>query len=365
VETELCELKESAGVPGFDAGEAGPLLADLADRYRETAAARDEVGALRRAVEAWPARRAELERELASVQREHAELLDLAGVSVSEEFRRVAGREEERRAYSDELQELRRTANDLSGPDGREIEEQFRSVSVEEASAELAGLRDRARDLEELRVRLRLRLAEVEQQLERLSGPPRTVDIRIEMDRIADEGRDHARAWVVRALAERLAGEAVQEFRCERQPERLRLAGEYLERLSGGRYVAVRPCSGSQPVGPDALEIVGSNGRPISLARLARAGIEQACLAVRLAAAHDRATRQETLPVILDDVPAHLGPDLAPGGVAAVTTLAGTTQVFLLTGRASTAELMRGARGVGRLKVIDIGAEGRQLPLSA
>ncbi|MCH7907250.1 MAG: hypothetical protein IIB26_07455, partial [Chloroflexi bacterium] len=150
VEAGLSEMAEAAGLPEFSAHEAGPVLEQLNEDRENATRTLDRIGRLRRDKETWAARRTAAEREIDGAGRERQELLDLVGAQDEAEFGEIAAREEERRRLSAELEDIRRGSRHLTGPSGREIEEELQGAGPEALAAERDALMARVSRLEEL-----------------------------------------------------------------------------------------------------------------------------------------------------------------------------------------------------------------------
>lgn len=83
----------------------------------------------------------------------------------------------------------------------------------------------------------------------------------------------------------------------DRQPETLREASGYLDRLTQGRYVRVWT-----PLGEHALRVDDAEGHSLPVEALSRGTREQLFLSLRLALVSSYARRGAPLPLVLDDV---------------------------------------------------------------
>ena len=104
--------------------------------------------------------------------------------------------------------------------------------------------------------------------------------------------------WVALALTTTLFDGAKQRYEAERQPQLLRLASRYLQRITDGRYVRV-----IAPLGESRLEVeLAENGRRLPPEALSRGTGEQLYLAMRLALVRIYAKGAVALPLVADDI---------------------------------------------------------------
>lgn len=103
--------------------------------------------------------------------------------------------------------------------------------------------------------------------------------------------------WRTLAVTGRLLQSIRKTYEEERQPETLREASKYLERMTEGRYRRVWT-----PMGEDSLVVDDSKGRPLAIDVLSQGTREQLFLSLRMALANCYARRGASLPMVLDDV---------------------------------------------------------------
>ena len=108
---------------------------------------------------------------------------------------------------------------------------------------------------------------------------------------------DAIHRWRVLAVTGRILEAIRTTYEHERQPETLREASGYLDRLTQGRYRRVWT-----PLGERALRVEDGDGRSLPVELLSRGTREQLFLGLRLALAAYYARRGAPLPLVLDDV---------------------------------------------------------------
>lgn len=103
--------------------------------------------------------------------------------------------------------------------------------------------------------------------------------------------------WQVLAVTSRMLDTIRSAYELDRQPESLKEASTYLERLTRGRYRRVW-----LPLGEGGLRVDGAEGNALGVEFLSRGTREQLFLALRLALVASYGRRGAALPMILDDV---------------------------------------------------------------
>lgn len=118
-----------------------------------------------------------------------------------------------------------------------------------------------------------------------------------DLEAVEQQLRDAAERWRVLSVAAHTLDTVRRTYESQRQPEALREASSYLERLTGGRYVRVWV-----PLGERALRVDDSAGNSLAVEVLSRGTREQLFLSLRLALVGIYARRGVELPLVLDDV---------------------------------------------------------------
>ncbi|MEV1290989.1 AAA family ATPase [Pseudonocardia sp. NPDC049635] len=224
-----------------------------------------------------------------------------------------------------------------------EAHERELGAEQDEVREQLGGLRARRRELEdaegaaELHARAQEELAGVADAAERyLVLHLQREILRRELDAYE---RSHASPLLVRA-------------------------GALLERLTGGRFVALRPPS--EPVsGARTLVAVRADGEELTPPTLSEGTADQVHLALRLAGIEqlqaDRvAAGLPPVPVVLDDVLMTFDDERAPAAIRVLAELAGSAQVLLFTHHEHLVGLARGT-GV-EFAVAELGPPSRIEP---
>jgi uncharacterized protein YhaN len=103
--------------------------------------------------------------------------------------------------------------------------------------------------------------------------------------------------WRALAVTGRLLQSIRRTYEEDRQPETLREASRYLDRMTEGRYRRVWT-----PLGEDVLLVDDAKGKSLAIDLLSQGTREQLFLSLRMALASSYAQRGAALPMVLDDV---------------------------------------------------------------
>lgn len=131
-------------------------------------------------------------------------------------------------------------------------------------------------------------------------------------------------------VAQRLLERAMQRYRQQRQPGIVRAAQAYLEELTAGRYGRLQTdlLDSSRKLGE--ISIVPPAGQPREARYFSRGAREQVYLALRLALA-DELSRDERLPLVLDDVLVNFDRARFESTTEMLARLGGGRQILFLT----------------------------------
>jgi len=283
--------------------------------------------AIRRQLRQLRRRRARLDEAAGQLRRRRRQLFRDAGAEDEREFRRRAvelARVEVLRRDRDALdREITAALGD------RCSQESLRKELAGDAAAGLAARRQQAQttlaavqdDLHQ-RIESRGQLAEQMRVLaEDRKLAQRQLDLAVLQERL-----DRAiRRWQVLAVACRILETIRTTYEHERQPEALREASGYLDRLTGGRYRRVWT-----PLGERSLRVEDAEGRPLAVEQLSRGTREQLFLSLRLALAGSYARRGAPLPLVLDDVLVNFDADRASAAAAVLRDFAQAGQQLLV-----------------------------------
>ena len=291
-------------------------LADAASRQQTTVARRE---AIRRQSRRIRNAVAGYEESIGRLKHRRRQLLIESGVKSEEEFRRRALEYERQVSLRDQRdaidREIEAALASRCSPEAvaRQLDDD-QSAALEQRRAETrqraAAIREKLGGLLEHRGRLR-------EQIDTLACDRRLAEKRLDLAVLETRLRDAVHRWRTQAVACRVLAAIRKTYEQDRQPETLREASGYLERLTGGRYRRVWT-----PLGESSLRIDDAEGRAMSVESLSRGTREQLFLALRLALASAYARRGAPLPLVLDDVLVNFDDDRAKAAVAVLRDFA-------------------------------------------
>lgn len=208
------------------------------------------------------------------------------------------------------------------------FEPQKNARAIEKVRGEIKQLEGSLQGLHERLGRLKLEIQQIEedQSLEALSRKRK---------RLAVELKSASERWA----AARLAGMAIGRVRSrvERhcQPATLKLASDYLERLTLGKYVNVWA-----PLGGKELVIDDDAGTSFHVEHLSSGTREQLFLAVRMAMIREFSDRGLELPMVLDDLLVNFDQERTEAAVETLVDFAeGGRQILFFTCHLHLADL--------------------------
>ena len=141
------------------------------------------------------------------------------------------------------------------------------------------------------------KLGRIKQEILDLENDRRASSLKFERAQLADQLNQSVDRW----LALKACGQTVEKMRSrvERtcQPEILKHASEYLERLTCGKYLNIWT-----PLGQRHLVVDDEKAESLKVEHLSKGTREQVFLAIRLAVMKDFSERGVELPMVLDDV---------------------------------------------------------------
>ena len=322
-------VAQLAGDCGLASGGLQPVaqLRQLAEALGQQQAQIARREAIRRQLRQLRRRRARLDEAAGRLRRRRRQLFRDAGAEDEREFRRRAvelARVEVLRRDRDALdREITAALGD------RCPQESLRKELAGDAAAGLPARRQQAQTAlaavqEELRGRIESR-GQLAEQMRVLAEDRKLAQRQLDLA-VLQERLDRAiRRWQVLAVACRILDTIRTTYEHERQPEALREASGYLDRLTGGRYRRVWT-----PLGERSLRVEDAEGRPLAVEQLSRGTREQLFLSLRLALAGSYARRGAPLPLVLDDVLVNFDADRAAAAAAVLRDFAQAGQQLLV-----------------------------------
>jgi uncharacterized protein YhaN len=344
------ERDEAASAARADALLAGLGIAAPADRARREALIVTVVERLdrsraeqRRAVELdatierLTGRRIPAAGAVAERERELEALLAAIGCRDEDGLRRRAAEADARRARQARARELRERLAGIAGS-----LDAIGPLVAAAVSGDLPALEAEQAELDDELVRLEADEREAFNGIGALDARIRELEAADELglrrqELAGLEGRAGAlaREWAVRAIALRLLEETRARYERERQPDVVRAAESYFERVTDGRYTRI-----VAPPGDATVRVETEGGEVRATEELSRGTAEQLYLALRFGLIEEFGRQAEPLPVVMDDILVNFDAARATRAAAAIAELAERNQVLYFTCHAWTAELL-------------------------
>lgn len=273
--------------------QLGGTLAALRERAGRRDAVRKEYDVLGR-------RLYKLRRLLEQLRSRRRELLRASGVEHEEELRRAQVRwqqltelQTQRGAAEQEIETLltgRYTEAELEPWIGEVSDHVHYETRCADCSATIERASQRADELAR-------RQGELNERIKTLVADRRLPNKQIDLAMTEERLKQAVERWQVLALSWSVLDKLRREYELDRQPETLRLASQFFQRLTKERY-----CRVWTPLGETTLMVTDQQGHALPVEVLSRGTREQLYLALRLALAQSFAKRGMELPLVLDDL---------------------------------------------------------------
>ncbi len=292
----ITQLIAEIGLPPRSARPLDQLQQGLAELAQQQAKLKQREE-LERQIARLARRQAKLSRAAAHLRQRRRLLMRAAGTSDEQEFRRRAHAQA---AAARLLAERTEIAHEVSAAiTGQCSEEQLAQRlaaphDLEQLETQL--IESRRQSSQQLTQAIERR-GEMNQQLRTLVEDRQLPHKRIELGIVEKRLNDALDRWRVLTLCSMVLEAVRAYYEREHQPQALREASAFLQRLTGGRYVRVWT-----PLGEHLLKVDDNQGRSLNVEVLSRGTREQLFLALRLALVSSYARRGARLPLVLDDV---------------------------------------------------------------
>jgi uncharacterized protein YhaN len=274
-------------------------LRALREKLHEQAALVAERQALVRRGKKLAARRQKTRFHGRRLERKILRFLDREGAANAAELRKRA----EDAQRSDQLVGQQETlAMEIAALIGTQVQEEdlthlLRSKTRAELDSAWLDHSSKARELRDKVKAAHEQLGRWEQETQSLVAARETAQARLRLGAVEQQLRDAGKRWQTLAATEHFLAGIRKRYERERQPETLREASGYLERLTAGRYVRVWT-----PLDQHVLRVDDAQGNVLAVDVLSRGTREQLFLSLRLALVRWYARRGIELPLVLDDV---------------------------------------------------------------
>ena len=268
------------------------------------------------------------------------DLLSQAQTDDSEEFRRWARQNLERQNLERQHKEYAASLRAAWGHERNldDLRSAFASTTKEEtddalrrAESVLAELDSRITEQNKERGRL-------QERMQSLSSDEAAAHLRGHREELVEELRALASEWAKFVAARFLLIRARNKYQEERQPDVVRRAATFFQRLTGGRYTKLHVTVGEQEI-----TVVDETGRRKVPEQLSRGTREQLYLALRFGLIQSMGEETERLPVVVDEILVNFDRERARCAAAAFVEISRTNQVLVLTCHQWMVDLFREA----------------------
>ena len=192
---------------------------------------------------------------------------------------------------------------------------------------EIAGMGVQIDQCTDLLANLHEQQGQKKQELQQLLEDPSLDAAKLERNVVRQQLVDAQQRWRVWAVSEYVLQQVRDVYESERQPETLVDAGQWLAKISDGKYTRIWT-----PLDEDALYVDDSSGQTWGVDMLSRGTRESVFICLRLALVNSYIKRGVRLPLILDDVLVNCDSTRAKHGVTMLRDFAAQgTQVFFFT----------------------------------
>lgn len=169
-------------------------------------------------------------------------------------------------------------------------------------------------------------IGQLQSELNQLESSQDQSKLVLERANKMEQVHDGTRNWIRLMIAQDMLQKTVAYYEQERQPAVVRRASEYLQAITGGRYLRIQyPLGSSQPV------IVEAGERQKEITQLSRGLAEQVYLAIRFGYIDEYTETAPSLPVIFDDVLVNFDAERSRQACRAIGELARMHQVLYFT----------------------------------
>lgn len=346
--TKLGAYRTQAAKILLDAGEPSPGndahllqgLDALFARVQQDKDARSAYASLAEALANLDSKLAAQTAELAHARDKRDALYVEAGAADALAFERRREIFERRQGLKRSLEVLQRDLEARLGLGERaeELRNQLATGEVESWKEGIAKLEAETHAIQANRDEINQRLGELKKERLGLEEAADVIAHEHRVQALIEELRQVARAWKVRALAQRMIQDTIKELERTRQPAVLAHATDLFHHVTDGRY----PRLAQHEAGD--LIIEDRHGVRLDAGDLSRGTMEQLYLCLRLGLIREFAHQSVALPLVMDDVFVNFDPERARRVAEAISRFSDDHQVLVFTCHPGTASLLSDVR---------------------
>ena len=271
-------------------------LATVLSEQQQIAERRRDV---QRQLKQWHARYRQAFKGFESANRQRRSLLDQANANNEQELRQMVARQHQLqllRTPRDEVgQQLRSLLGEMWSDEA--ASEEFLAQGTNTPEQKKVRLTERHQALKAELTRLHEERGQLGAEMKAMIADRRLDEAKLELGSVEQQIQAAARRWQILAVTGQLLESVRGIYETTRQPETLREASLYLQRLTQDQYVRIWT-----PIEEKVLRVEDQHGVSLSLDKLSSGTREAVFLSLRLALVAGYARRGAKLPLILDDV---------------------------------------------------------------
>lgn len=241
----------------------------------------------------------EYEQIIAELDKQYLDLFARCGATDRDSFEQRLLASMQREELEEQLQLARLELEEVAEaePDLAIVEDDLIAFDREQCKQSIATLSSEVSDLDRDLRNSHEELGSLRQEIESYRDDSRPAELKFQLNQIDAELAEQLEDWIALQIAKDCVGQMCDDYERNRQPETLRLASDYLGRLTQGRY-----CKIWAPLGEQQLKVIDDYDQVWDPDQLSGGTREQLFVAIRLALVRQFANHGVVLPVILDDL---------------------------------------------------------------
>jgi uncharacterized protein YhaN len=261
-----------------------------------------------------------------------------AGAKDESEFTSQAASFRERRETEERIGRLNFEVG-LMLEDDEDIDEflgYFDGVTESEVEDKRSRLEAEAETIKSEQERLRAEISDAKSELGQLVSRKDLSEMQLELEAQKSALSEKARQWAELVTIRFVLNRAKQQYREKGQPEVIREAVPFFDRITGGAYANILA-----GLDGDTLEVVRSGGAHLDHGELSRGTADQLYLSLRFGYIRNLASSGKVYPVLVDEALVNFDPQRTRAALEGLSELARTHQVVFFTCHPEAVELAR------------------------
>lgn len=214
-------------------------------------------------------------------------------------FKEEAVEEQQKRELAIKRNQMLAQLQSLLQEDEREqvkLEQKIREMDEQQIQFKLNRIQEEYRNILQEIEDQATRLGQMESELRELEQEETLSRMQQEIQEKRANFQQLAKTWSVHALAQALCSSARRIYEEERQPAVLKIASQYLQKITSDRYKQI-----IVPMAKKELVVIDQKGERLDSSQLSQGTMEQLYLSMRFAMMEEYGQTAK-LPVILDDI---------------------------------------------------------------